>query len=135
MLFKDFFKQIVEEKAKINAIPTAKKLAKPTMSVFGSIRHRQQHPLGQANSDGNRKHLNLVPAYVKSKGNKKIEDLKKMPRGSGREYVCNSNDIGFIVKHFLKDKQPIRGQLYTLGGKMGIQLYYDNNNNCWKIKK
>jgi hypothetical protein len=132
--FGDFFK----DKAKRNpATPVKRDINRPALSGVKSVKHRQQNPLGNANKSGKRKHLNLMPDYLgfKEGSNKKIEDLKALPIGSGREYTLNSKDIGFIVKHFLKDKQPVRGELYTLGGKMGIQMYYDNRNNCWKIKK
>lgn len=119
MLFKEFF-----HKAQLSLDGTTSRHRKPMYSTDIDRHYR-------------RKSLNMVPQYVQADLNKnhKIEKLKKMPANSGMKFVCNPQDLGYIKSTFLKGKDPVKGEMKMLGGKMGIKLYFDNNKNQWMIEK
>lgn len=96
------------------------------------VNRRDRKPI-IGGTDLTRKHVNAVPAKYKkdNKLNQKIETLKKRP---GR-FFCEPQDMEYIVRTFLKGRQPNPGEFNTLGGKMGINLYYDNNSGKWIIEK
>lgn len=117
-LFKEFFKSHT-----------------PTLSLRGGVQRRHRNPLGttDVNRHYRRKHLNLVPDMYKAKedANPKIETLKK---GPGR-FVCNTKDLQYITRKFLKGLPPKANEMKMLGGKMGIKLYHDINSGKWIIEK
>jgi len=96
---------------------------------------RHRNPLGTTDTDRHyrRKKLNLVPAMYKTKANSnhKIETLKKH---SGR-FICEPQDVAFIVHTYLKGVKPSPGEMKMLGGKMGIKFYHDSKINKWVIEK
>ena len=101
----------------------------------GETPHRHLKPLANTDVDKHyrRKSLNIDPKYVKplQDSNHKIETLKTHP---GR-FVCDSNDVKFIVRKYLKGVNPNNHELKMLGGKMGIKFYRDKNLNKWVVEK
>lgn len=101
----------------------------------GDTPHRHLKPGGFTDTDRHyrRKSLNLVPKYVQTPhdSNYKIETLKKRPG----KFVCDTKDIQFIQRKFLKGNPPNPNELKMLGGKMGIKFYRDKALNQWVIEK
>lgn len=104
---------------------------RPQLSIKAvNRRHRQPIP---GKVDALRKHANIVPQkYISNNQlNKKIETLKQRP---GR-FVCDKNDLNYIVSTFLHGRQPNPNELKMLGGKLGIKFYHDKNLNKWVMEK
>ena len=102
----------------------------------GDTPHRHLKPGGFTDTDKHYRRKtgpNLVPEYVKTPhdSNHKIETLKKRPG----KFVCDTKDIQFIQRTFLKGSPPNPNELKMLGGKMGIKFYRDRALNQWVIEK
>ncbi len=94
------------------------------MDTFKKFFTNHRHRRGYTDHDRNynRKHLNLVPDYMKTDAslNSKIEKLRDR---KGRE-VCNSTDLTYI-----RDKYkivPIKGKTKRLGST-GIKIFFDDS--------
>ena len=108
-----------------------KEFYKAQLSMDGFKPRHRKAMLG--NSDGEKKHLNIVAArHVKyNTKNQKIELLKIRP---GR-FHCDPKDLEFIQQTFLKGRMPSHNEMKMLGGKMGIKFYFDGNHGKWVIEK
>lgn len=115
MLFKEFF-----HKAQLS---------------IGGTKRRHRNPLGTTDMDRHyrRKSLNIVPKMYQADLNKnqKIETLKTRPG----KFICDQKDIDYITKTFLQNRPPNKFEHKTLGGKMGINFYYDQPSGKWIIEK
>jgi len=92
--------------------------------------HRHRRGYTDHDKSYNRKHLNLVPDYMKvdSSLNSKIEKLKTR---MGKE-VCNGADLTYI-----RDKYkiiPLKGETKNLGST-GIKLFYDDSIGKFVLQK
>ncbi len=95
------------------------------------VNHRHRgNGFTDTHSTYRRKHLNLVPAYVKTDPtkNQKIEQLKN---ANGTK-VCSPSDLQYITNTF--KIVPHKDKVHTLG-RTGIKLSYNPNTNVFILQK
>ena len=92
-------------------------------------RHRRAVP-GAGDPRYVRKHLNIVPDYVKvdNSKNQKIEHLRQ---GKGKK-ICDTPDLEYIRKEY--NIVPFKGKIKKLGST-GIKLYFDDNLNKFILER
>jgi len=88
-------------------------------------RHRRAIPGSGGDSRYLRKHVNIVPDYVKTDPTKN-QTIEKLRNGPGKK-VCGSQDLDYIRKEY--NVVPFKGEVKKLGST-GIKLYFDE-----KLKK
>jgi hypothetical protein len=102
------------------------------VDTFAKFFTNHRHRRGYTDHDRNyrRKHLNLVPDYVKTdpSSNPKIEMLRK---AKGKK-ICDSNDLTYIRDIY--NVIPFKGKVKKLGST-GIKLYFDDKINKFIIEK
>ena len=102
------------------------------METFSKFFTNHRHRRGYTDHDKNyrRKHLNLVPDYVKSDPtkNQKIETL----RGGRGKKICDRNDLTYIRDEY--KVVPYKGEVKKLGST-GISLYFDDNIGKFVIER
>ena len=82
--------------------------------------HRHRRGFTDHDKHYQRKHLNLVPDYVKAdtSKNSKIELLRK----KNGKHVCGTPELEYIRKEY--NVVPFKGKVKKLGST-GIKLYFD----------
>lgn len=102
---------------------------KSTFNLNQKRRHRKPVPGGNM---ADRKHVNIVPQkYISNnKLNRKVEILKKQPG----KFICDSNDMKYIVNTFLKGRMPKQGELKQLP-RTNINFYNDSRDGKWYIER
>ena len=102
------------------------------MDNFANFFTNHRHRRGYTDHDKHyrRKHLNLVPDYVKKDvtKNPKIE-LIRNKRG---KQVCDNNTLNYIRKEY--NVIPYKGETKKLGST-GIKLYFDDSLNKFVIER
>lgn len=105
--------------------------------VKQGVRHRHRSDLFTTDVDRyyRRKKVNMVPKYTQAnpQANFKIEQLKKMPAGNRKQFICSPQDLQYIQQTYLKGRLPMKGEMKMLGGKLGIKFYHNGQN--WIIEK
>lgn len=93
-----------------------------SMDSFSKFFTNHRHRRGYTDHDKHyqRKHLNLVPDYVKKDPSKnpKIEML----RGKKGKQICGTPELNYIRKEY--NVVPYKGEVKKLGST-GIKLYFD----------
>ena len=92
-------------------------------------RHRKAIP-GRGTPGYLRKHLNIVPDYVKTDPNKN-NNIEQLRDSTGKK-VCGTRDLDYIRKEY--NVIPFKGKVKKFGST-GIKLYFDTNLNKFVIER
>lgn len=102
------------------------------MDSFANFFTNHRHRRGYTDHDKHyqRKHLNLVPDYVKKDPSKnpKIELI----RNKHGKQICDTPTLDYIRKEY--NVVPFKGEVKKLGST-GIKLYFDNKLNKFVIER